>query len=160
MTHGWKSLIENMLYDDHSGSIRHAPQKLDSRSTAVDIMGNGRRRELAVSGADVRVNRDVVRTNVSLSLLRPNVLSVLYWKSRHSDSTLSTTLLHLRISCCLFRSAAADYKHLLIILPIRDVLHTSLHSVVLCHHHVPTRCQGILARSGLAKRSERTRHLL
>ena len=78
-THVRKSLIENMLYDDHPGSFRDTQfQKLESRYNVMVVMGYRRQRELAVSEADVKVNRDVVGTSVLLSLLRPKVLSVLY----------------------------------------------------------------------------------
>ena len=78
MTQGCKTLIEKMLYDDHSSSCRHSPQKFNSRYSAMGVIENRRRRGFAVSGADVRMNRDVVGTNVLLiRLLRPKVLSVL-----------------------------------------------------------------------------------
>ena len=87
--HICKSLIENMLYDGDFGSFRYSTQKLESRYTIMGVIGNRRRRELAVSGADVRVNRDVVGTKVSLSLLRSKVLSVLYC---HRDTLTLITL--------------------------------------------------------------------
>ena len=91
--------------------IRHSARKLNSRYTAMSVIRNRSRRELAVSEADVRVDRDVVETKISLRLLRPRLLSVLCWTSRHLNAH------YLRIPCILFRKGTImNYIHLLMIL--------------------------------------------